>query len=118
MKQYLLSIYQPESDAPPPPEFLERVMADVNRLNDEIKAAGGWVFGGGLNYPSTATVLRVRGEQVLVTDGPFTESKEYLGGFSIVKADDLDTALDWGRKLARATGLAVEVRPFVDESAD
>jgi hypothetical protein len=113
MPQYLLSIYQP--DGPPPArEKLERVMADVDTLNQEIRVAGGWVFAGGLHPPSTATVLRPADGDLLVTDGPFAEGKEHLGGFTIVEAPDLDLALDWGGKLAQATGLPVEVRPFQD----
>jgi hypothetical protein len=114
MKQYLLSIYQP--DGPPPaPQILEKVMRDVYALRQQMKEAGAWVFAGGLHPPSTATVMRLRDGEVLTTDGPFTEGKEHIGGFSIVKAPDLDAALEWGRKLARATTLPVEVRPFHDE---
>jgi hypothetical protein len=112
MKQYLLSIYQPDGP-PPPPEFLEPIMRDINALNQEMQAAGAWVFGGGLHPPSTATVVRVRDGEMLTTDGPFIEGKEHLGGFTIIQADDLDAALDWGRKLARAIApLSIEVRPF------
>ena len=113
MKQYLLSVYQPEGD-PPPPAILEPIMRDVDALVQEIKAAGAWVFNGGLHAPSTATVVQFRDGEVLMTDGPFAEGKEYLGGFTIITAPDLDAALDWGRKLARATTLPIEVRPFAD----
>jgi hypothetical protein len=113
MKQYLLSVYQP--DGPPPPTVdLERIMSDVDALNRELKDAGAWVFSAGLHPPSTATVLRPSAGDVLTTDGPFTEGKEHLGGFTIISAPDLDTALDWGRRLARATTLPIEVRPFQD----
>jgi hypothetical protein len=115
MSQYLISVYQPESDGPPDPEMLERVMRDLEAVNEEIKAAGAWVFAGGLNYPSTATVARLDDGEVLLTDGPFAEGKEYLGGISIIKAADLDEALKWTTKLARAIGLPLEVRPFMDE---
>jgi hypothetical protein len=115
MKQYLLTIYTPEGPTPPP-EFLEPIMRDLDVLNAEIKAAGAWVFTGGLNAPSTATVLHVKDGDVLTTDGPYIEGKEYVGGFTIVKADDLDAALYWGRKLAKIlVGLTVEVRPFEGE---
>ena len=113
MKQYLLSVYQPEG-TPPSPDVLEKIMQDLDVLREEMKAAGAWVFSGGLNAPSTATVLRPGGHEVLITDGPFAEGKEYLGGFTIITAPDLDSALDWGRKLARATTLPIEVRPFAD----
>lgn len=111
MAQYLLTIYQPDG-GPPPPEVLEPVMRDLRALNEEIKAAGGWVFSGGLHEPSTATVVRVRDREVLTTDGPYVESKEHVGGFWIVRAPDLDAALGWARKAARATTLPIEVRPF------
>ena len=111
MPQYLLSMYQPDG-APPPEVDLERIMRDVAALREEMKAAGVWVFSGGLHAASTATVLRAKDDEVLITDGPFTEGKEHLGGFSIVEAPDLDAALAWGRRLAQATGLPIEVRPF------
>ena len=113
MKQYLLSVYQPEGD-PPPPAQLEAIMRDLDALNEELKAAGAWVFAGGLHPPSTATVLRVKDGEVLMTDGPFAEGKEHIGGFTIIRAADLDAALEWGRRLSEATTLPVEVRPFQD----
>jgi hypothetical protein len=116
MKQYLLSVYQPDGGTPAP-EVLEEIMRDVRALNHEMKAAGAWVFAGGLHPASTATVVRLQDGKVLTTDGPFAESKEHIGGFSIIKAPDLDAALEWGRKLARATTLPIEVRPFQDERA-
>ncbi|HET9005244.1 MAG TPA: YciI family protein [Actinomycetes bacterium] len=111
MPQYLLSVYQP--DAPvPPAEVMEEIMRDLDTLNRELEAAGAWVFAGGLHPPSTATVVRVKDGEVLTTDGPFAEGKEHLGGVTIIEAPDLDAALDWGRRLARATTLPIEVRPF------
>ena len=117
MKQYLLSIYQPDGPTPPP-EVLEKVMRDVDALIREVKAAGAWVYNGGLHPASTATVVRLQGDDVLTTDGPFAEGKEHVGGFLIVKASDLDSALEWGRKAARATTLPIEVRPFQDQAED
>ena len=114
MKQYLLSIYQPDGD-PPPPEVLARVMKDIEAMNRELEAAGSWVFAGGLHPPSTATVIRVKDGGALMTDGPFTEGKEHIGGFTVIKAPDLDVALGWGRRLAQATTLPIEVRPFQGE---
>jgi hypothetical protein len=111
---YLLSVYQPAGD-PPPPEFLEKVMRDVAAVNQEIKEAGAWVFAGRLHAQSTATVVRAGGDEMLTTDGPFAESKEFLGGVNIISAPDLDAALEWGRKVARATTLPIEVRPFAGE---
>jgi hypothetical protein len=112
MKQYLLSVYQP--DGPPPEGKLDEVMPRLQALNAEMKDAGAWVFAAGLHPASTATVLRVRDGEVLTTDGPFTEGKEHLGGFTVIQADDLDAALDWGGKLAAATTLPIEVRPFAE----
>ena len=114
MRQYLLTVYQPDGP-PPPPEELERISADLDTLNAELRQAGAWVFAGGLHPPSTATVIRVKDGDTLVTDGPFAEGKEHVGGFTIVQAPDLDAALEWGRRLAAATTLPVEVRPFQDE---
>jgi hypothetical protein len=111
MQQYLLSIYQPDGD-PPESVDMDRVIQDVTALNEEMKAAGAWVFADGLHPASTATVVRPSGDDLLITDGPYVEGKEHVGGFSIVNAPDLDAALEWGRKLARATTLPVEVRPF------
>jgi hypothetical protein len=116
MKQYLLSIYQP--DGPPPADLdLARIMRDVLALRDDMTRAGAWVFSGGLHEASTATVVRVKDGEPLMTDGPFTEGKEHLGGFTIIRAGDLDVALEWARRLATVlTPLAIEVRPFHDES--
>ena len=117
MKQYLYSIYQPDGPMPPP-EFLEQVMRDVDALIQETKQAGVWVFNGALHAPSTATVLRLQSDDVLITDGPFTEGKEHIGGFLVLKVPDLDAALAWGRKVARAIPLPIEIRPFQDEAED
>jgi hypothetical protein len=114
MKQYLLSIYQPDGD-PPPPAVLEKVMRDLDALHRELKAAGAWVFVAGLHPPSAAMVVRLQDGEVLTTDGPFAEGKEHIGGFMVVKAPDLDSALEWGVKLTRATTLPIEVRPLQDD---
>lgn len=111
MKQYLLSIYQPEGT--PSPEVLDSIMRNLEKLNQEMRDAGAWVFAAGLHPPATASVLRATGDDVLVTDGPFIEAKEFLGGFTVIQAEDLDAALGWGRKLAAVLApLAIEVRPF------
>jgi hypothetical protein len=117
MTQYLLSVYHPEGEIPPP-EVLEKTMRDVDALNQELKAAGVWVFAGGLHPSSTATVVRLQDSDVLTTDGPFAEGKEHIGGFWIIKAPDLDSALAWSRKATRACTLPVEVRPFQDGAED
>lgn len=112
MKRYLLSIYQPDGD-PPPPEVLEPVMAELDRVNAELRSAGAWVFAGGLHPPGTATVVRGKGSGALVTDGPYLEGKEHVGGFTVIEAADLDAALGWASKVAAALApLAIEVRPM------
>ena len=111
MAQYLLSVYQPVGPAPAP-EFLEPIMRDVEALNRAMKAAGAWVFAAGLHPAEASTVVRQQGTEVLITDGPFAEAKEHLGGFTIIEAADLDAALGWAEKLARATTLPIEVRPL------
>jgi hypothetical protein len=117
MKRYLLSIQQPDGP-PPPPERLEPIMRDVAALVRDIKASGAWVFNGGLCPPSTATVVRHRDghDEPLMTDGPYVEGKEHIGGLIIIQAPDLDAALEWGRKAARAITLPIEVRPFQDHA--
>jgi hypothetical protein len=117
MKQYLLSIYQPDGD-PPPPDVLEKVMRHVRAVEDEMQAAGAWVFAGGLHGPSSATVINPRSDGMPMTDGPYVEGKEHIGGVVIVKVDNLDEALAWGRKVAQATTLPIEVRPFHGELED
>jgi hypothetical protein len=115
MKQYLLSIYQPDTN-PPPPDELERIMRDVRAVEEGLRSAGAWVFSGGLHAPSTATVLNPRHDGLPMTDGPYVEGKEHIGGLVIITASSLDEALAWGRKLARATTLPIEVRPFQGEA--
>ena len=114
MKQYMISMYQPLGD-PPPPEILGPIMQRLQALAQELKDAGQWVFSGALHQPETATVLRAEGGDVLVTDGPYVEGKEFMGGFTIITAADLDEALAWGRRYAEAIGsLPIEVWPFQD----
>jgi hypothetical protein len=117
MKQYLLSIHQPDGDLPAP-EVLEKISSEVRAVEEEMRAAGAWVFSGGVDPPSTATVLDPRSDEMPMTDGPYAEGKEHIGGLVIVKAESLDEALEWGRKVARATTLPVEVRPFQGELED
>jgi len=111
MAHYLLSIYQPDGDLPPP-EFLEEVGRELHTLNEDLKAAGSWVFARGLHPPGTATVVRVRGDETLLTDGPYVEAKEHIGGFWIIDAPDLDAAIGWARRACAATTLPIEVRPI------
>jgi hypothetical protein len=111
MRQYLLSVYQPDGD-PPPPEILEPIMAELGKLNEEMKQAGAWVTALGLHPASTATVIRATDGEPVLTDGPFTEGKEHLGGFTVINAEDLDAALAWGSRMAEVLSmLAIEVRP-------
>jgi hypothetical protein len=111
MTQYLLSVFQPDGE-PPAPEILDPIIRGVEALNRDMREAGVWVFAGGLCAPSTATVLRAKDSDVLMTDGPFVEGKEHLGGFTIIEAPDLDAALAWGRRMAQVITLPIEVRPF------
>jgi hypothetical protein len=121
MAQYLLSIYQPDGEAPPP-EALARVMRDVEAFLAEARAAGALVFNGGLHPVDAATVVRMERGDFLVTDGPYIEAKEHVGGFFVIQAEHLDAALEWARKAAKALtldgtgdsfpGLPIEVRPF------
>ena len=117
MKQYLLSIYQPDGD-PPPAGVLAEIMRDVRAVDEELRRCGAWVFAGGLHAPSTAIVIHPRQEGAPMTDGPYVEGKEHIGGLTIIKAANLDEALAWGRKLAHATTLPIEVRPFQGELED
>jgi hypothetical protein len=117
MTRYVLSVYQPDGD-PPPPEALGRVLEAVEAWRRELEAAGAWVFSAALHPPGTATVVRSRDGEVLVTDGPFAEGKEHIGGFTVLEAPDLDAALEWARKAAAATTLPVEVWPLRDEPGD
>ncbi|WP_063008808.1 YciI family protein [Nocardia kruczakiae] len=110
MPEYLLSIYQPDSGAPDA-ETMDRIMADLHRLDEELRDSGSWVFTGGLHGPGSATVVRADG---LITDGPYLEGKEHIGGIWVITAPDLDAALAWGRKAAAATTLPIEIRPFQD----
>ena len=112
MTQYLLTMYQPDGD-PPPPEVLGKIMKDIYALRKEMQDAGVWVFAGGLHAPSTATVVQLKNGELLTTDGPYIEGKEHVGGFTIIDAPDLDAALGWAEKTARAAPpLPIEVRPF------
>ena len=115
MTQYLLAVMFDESAPLPSDEAMQGIFADVDKVNQEIKSAGAWVFGGGLHPTSTATVVRAKDGEVLTTDGPFSEAKEQIGGFWIIEAADLDAALAWAGKATVACQSPVEVRPFQDE---
>jgi hypothetical protein len=114
MPQYLLNIIQPVGEVPPP-EDLEPVMREIASLNEEMRAAGAWVFAAALHQPEASTVVRADGAGVLTTDGPYAEGKEFIGGFDLIQAENLDGALAWAGKLARILGgLPVEVRPVAE----
>jgi hypothetical protein len=114
VKQYLLSVCYPAGGTQPPPEALRKIMSDVMTLQREMQSAGVWVFSGGLHASNSATVLRHQNGNIVLTDGPFIESKEQIGGITIVRVPDLDAALSWARKLAGATTTPIEVRPFME----
>ena len=115
MVQYLLSTYSEEDDgsrAPMRPEEMQSFMQRVVALESEMEATGAFVFGGALHGPNAATVVRPGEADLVMTDGPFAESKEHIGGFYIINAEDLDAALVWAGKVANAIDHPIEVRPF------
>ena len=114
MALYLLSVSSDEDEVGPPmtDEEMQLSWKRIQDLNEELRSAGAWVFGGALHEPDTATVVRMSEGEVLTTDGPFAESKEHLGGFYIIEAEDLDAAIDWASKTAACVMKPIEVRPF------
>ena len=117
MKQYLLSVCYPAGGSPPVPAALNKIMSDVIALQGEMQSAGVWVFSGGLHGSNSATVLRHENGNIVLTDGPFIESKEQIGGITIVRVSDLDAALLWAGKLSSATTTPIEVRPFMEHAS-
>src|ERR1700761_4403136 len=114
MKQYLLSICYPAGATQPNPDALAKIMKDVQVVRTEMRTAGVWVFSGGLSAPGSATVLKMQNGEPVTVDGPFIESKEQIGGITILQVEDLDAAISWAKKLTRAVTVPVEVRPFVE----
>jgi hypothetical protein len=115
MRQYMLSV-QMIDDAPlRSDEDTQLAYRQVAQLNEELQSVGAWVFGGGLLPASSATVVRAEDGGFTMTDGPFTESKEHIGGFWVIEAADLDAALEWAKKATQACLQPVEVRPFQEE---
>ncbi len=115
MPQYLLSVWHDgdyELDFSPPE--VQRLVGQVEELNGELRQAGAWVFGAGLHPASSATVVRAGGGDVSMTDGPYAETKEQMGGFWVIEAADFDAALAWAGKAAAACEGPVEVRPLQD----
>jgi len=117
MTQYLLAVHMVEGQEPPSPEVMQQAYENVDRFNAKLQADGAWVFAGGLHPADTATVVDATGGgDPVVTDGPFAEAKEQLGGFWVVEAADLDAALALAAEGSAACGAPVEVRPFQDEA--
>ena len=123
MTQYLLSVWFDDVEAaaasptgPYPDEAtMQAAFEATGRFNDRLQAAGAWVFGGGLELPDTATVVDGTGPEVVMTDGPFAEAKEAIGGFWVIDVPDLDAALRWAAEGSAACQGKVEVRPFQGE---
>ncbi len=120
MAHYLLSVHGVEGEdrEPMTEETMQQYMEQIHVLEGQMQSTGAWVFGGALHGPDTATVVRVTDGEVLTTDGPFAESKEHLGGFYIIEAEDLDAALAWASKVTAIVGKPIEVRPFRAVSGD
>jgi hypothetical protein len=115
MTQYLLSVHSVEGAPALSPEEMAPIYAAIGEVNAELQAAGAWVFAGGLHPPETATVVKASEQgDILMTDGPFVEGKEHIGGVWVIEAADLDVALAWAAKATAACRLPVEVRPFQD----
>src|SRR5271165_70707 len=104
MKQYLLAVHMVEGEPAPSDEQTQRAYQAVDVFNRELQESGTWVFAGGLLPPDTATVVRAQGGKVVTTDGPFAETKEQLGGFWVIKAPDLDAALEIAARGSAACG--------------
>ena len=117
MTQYMMSVWYPADADTPSADELERITHDVEAVHVQLRDEGSWVFGGGLHDPTTATVVQSRGGRTVTTDGPFAETKEVLGGFSVIDVADLDVALAWADALSRATTCPIEVRPFQNPSS-
>jgi hypothetical protein len=119
MAQYLLSVWHEDGYPDPSTEEMQQMFKDVGAVNEEMMSTGTWVFGGGLHSKESATVVTATPDgDVVTTDGPFAEAKEQIGGFWVIQAPDLDAALEWARKAARACRGPVEVRPFQEEPED
>ena len=112
MTQYLLSVHAVEGSPVRTPEEMQKAFQGVGEFNAELQSSGAWVFAGGLNPPASATVVREKDGNLVITDGPFVEGKEHIGGVWVIEAADLDAALAWAGQATRACGEAVEVRPF------
>jgi hypothetical protein len=117
MTQYLLAVHHGGGRPDLPAEEWRQSFSDVDAFNDKLTGAGAFVFAGGL-LPESATVVRQSGGDFLISDGPYTETKEHLGGFWIISAADLDAALEWAKLATVACRLPIEVIPFDERDAD
>ncbi|MDI3243354.1 YciI family protein [Arthrobacter sp. AL08] len=119
MTKYLVSVHNTagQTRAPMSDAEMQQSYQQMNALEEEMKSAGAFVFSGRLYEPDTATVVRVSNGEAVTTDGPFAESKEYLAGFYIIEADNLDGAMYWASRTTALVGAPIEVRPFWDEPA-
>jgi hypothetical protein len=114
MTEYLLSVHMVEGAPVPSDDEMQQAFEQVDRFNAKLQAEGVWVFAGGLHPADTATVVDGTGTDVIMTDGPFAEAKEQLGGFWVINVADLDSALKWAAEASAACNGPVEVRPFQD----
>ena len=114
MQCYRMTVVEPSTGPRLAHAELYQTMKAVYALHQQMHDADVWVLGSTLHPPATATTLRPQGDEVLLTDGPFIEGKEHVGGVSVISVPDLDAALEWGRKMVRATPIPIEGRPFYD----
>ncbi len=117
MSQYLMSVYYEEGVEDPSPDVIQKMYADVDAFNKKMEDAGVWVFGGGLEKPEASKVVSGKSDGIVVTDGPFPEAKEQIGGFWIIEVENIDAALEWARGATVACQGPVEVRPFQGDTA-
>lgn len=121
MTQYLISVNHDTAEAPTmetmDPAVIQPIIEAVDAFNDKLREAGAWVFAGGLQPIQTATTVDSTGAEPVVTDGPYAQSTEYLGGFWVIEASDFDAALEWAKAASKACAGRVEVRAFQDEPA-
>ena len=122
MTQYLLSLPHDTAESPTmetmDPEELQKAQEAVGGFMERLQSEGAWVFAGGLHPPAAATTVDNRGDEPILTDGPFVEAKEYLGGFWIIEAPDFDAAVEWAKDISKALGDRIEVRAFQEPPAE
>lgn len=121
MTQYMISVGHNTAEAPTmetmDPAVIQPILDAVDAFNDKLRAEGSWVFAGGLHPIQTATTVDNTGDAPVVTDGPQAQAKEYLGGFWVIEANDLEAALEWAKDASKACAARVEVRAFQEASA-